>query len=115
MTVLNIIENFNRVINTNSSQVYNDKPKAVKEKLPETEKSPLPEKDAREVVAELNKLTGSLNEKVKFSLHEKTNSIIIRVMNADTNEVIREIPAKYSLRLLEHFQEHMGLFVDESM
>ena len=114
MTVLNIIESFSRAINTSPSKVYSDQPKAVKEKSPGIEKSPIPEKDAREVVAELNKLTGSLNEKVKFSLHEKTNSIIIRVMNADTNEVIREIPAKYSLRLLEHFQEHMGLFVDES-
>ena len=40
--------------------------------------------------------------------------LLIKLIDRDTNEVVSEIPSKYSLKLLEHFQESMGLFVDES-
>jgi len=70
--------------------------------------------DVEEVVKNLNSITKNFNEKVQFSFHDKTNRIIIKVINSDTNEVVREIPAKYSLKLLEHFQEYLGLFIDES-
>jgi len=65
-------------------------------------------------VDELNRLSGSFNEKVQFSYDDKTHRVIIKVMNRDKNEVVSEIPGKYSLRLLEHFRESMGLFIDES-
>lgn len=71
-------------------------------------------KNIEGVVKNLNSIAKNFNEKVQFSFHEKTNRIIIKVINSDTNEVVREIPAKYSIKLLEHLQEYMGLFVDES-
>ncbi len=62
----------------------------------------------------LNKSIETMNERVSFSYHEGTNRVIMKVINPDTQEVIREVPAKNVIRLLEHIQEYIGMFVDES-
>jgi uncharacterized FlaG/YvyC family protein len=40
--------------------------------------------------------------------------VIMRVTDTVTNEIIREIPPKEMIRLLEHIHEMIGMFVDES-
>lgn len=115
MKVMNIVENFNSKmtgqINSNHSGRV-----AVTERADSIQsgKEVVKPEDIKMAVSELNKLAGSFNEKVRFDLDDKTNRIIIKLINRDTNEVVSEIPSKYSIRLLEHFQEYMGLFVDES-
>jgi len=115
MNVMNIVENFNSKmtgqINSNHSGRV-----AVTERADSIQsgKEVVKPEDIKMAVSELNKLAGSFNEKVRFDLDDKTNRIIIKLINRDTNEVVSEIPSKYSIRLLEHFQEYMGLFVDES-
>jgi flagellar protein FlaG len=66
------------------------------------------------LVDTLNSAAKSINERVSFSFHEKTNRVIMKFTNTDTNEVIREIPPKEMIRLLEHMHELIGMFVDES-
>ena len=115
MNVMNIVENFNSKmtgqINSNHSGRV-----AVTERADSIQsgKEVVKPEDIKMAVSELNKLAGSFNEKVRFDLDDKTNRIIIKLINRDTNEVVSEIPSKYSIRLFEHFQEYMGLFVDES-
>jgi uncharacterized FlaG/YvyC family protein len=38
----------------------------------------------------------------------------MKVINPDTQEVIREVPARNVIKLLEHIQQYLGMFVDES-
>ena len=57
---------------------------------------------------------GKSNEQIRFSYHEGTSRIIMRVTNPDTNEIIREIPSKNAIKFLEYLQEFAGIFVDES-
>ncbi len=66
------------------------------------------------LVDTLNSAAKSVNERVSFSFHEKTNRVIMKFTNNETNEVIREIPPKEMIRLLEHMHELIGMFVDES-
>ncbi|MCL2026062.1 MAG: flagellar protein FlaG [Leptospirales bacterium] len=65
----------------------------------------------------LSRLTGSVlgyNERIRFSYNEETNSIIMRVVDSSTDEVIREIPSKQAIKILKYLQEYTGLLVDES-
>jgi len=65
----------------------------------------------------LSKIMGSVlgyNESIRFSYNEETNSIIMRVVDSATNEVIREIPSKHAIKILQYMQEYTGIFVDES-
>lgn len=49
----------------------------------------------------------------EFSYHEETNRISIKVMDAETKEVIREIPAEETLQMVEKMWELAGILVDE--
>jgi flagellar protein FlaG len=70
--------------------------------------------NADAVIDTLNSAARSINKRVSFSYHEKTNRVIMRVTDTVTNEIIREIPPKEMIRLLEHIHEMIGMFVDES-
>lgn len=76
------------------------------------EQSDFSKKDILKMIEKMKKIAGG-SEKIQFSFHEKTNRIIIKFLSED-NEIIREIPSKDSIKLLEHLQQQMGLLFDES-
>lgn len=115
MNVINFMENFNSKIVSSGNGFHGEKISySTKTETVNQQKKNTDPEDVKQAVDELNKLSTGFNEKVQFSLDNKTNRVIIKVMDRDTNEVISEIPGKYSLRLLEHIRENMGLFIDES-
>jgi uncharacterized FlaG/YvyC family protein len=117
MNVMNLIENFNNKI-VNKGNGFQDEREKLQSSLKTEAVQPSRKfanaEETKSAVAELNLLSRSFNEKVQFSIDNKTNKVVIKVMDKNTNEVISEIPGKYSIRLLEHVRENMGNFVDES-
>lgn len=57
-------------------------------------------------------LTGG-NRSFEFSIHEATNQIIVKVIDTDTHEIIREIPNEKILDMVAKMWEMAGIFVDE--
>jgi uncharacterized FlaG/YvyC family protein len=117
MNVMNLIENFNsKIVNLgNGFQGEIEKAQnSIKAEAVQSDRKYANAEETKKAVAELNLLSRNFNERVQFSVDNKTNKVIIKVMDRDTNEVISEIPGKYSIRLLEHIREEMGNFVDES-
>lgn len=51
----------------------------------------------------------------KFGIHEKTNRVIIKLVDKDTQEVIKEIPPEKTLDLMAKRMELAGVLVDERM
>lgn len=51
----------------------------------------------------------------KFGIHEKTNRIVIKLVDRDTQEVIKEIPPEKTLDLLAKRMELAGVLVDKRM
>jgi uncharacterized FlaG/YvyC family protein len=49
-----------------------------------------------------------------YSVHEKTGQYLIRVIDTNTNEVIREIPPEKNLDAVAKMWELAGLFVDKT-
>ncbi len=49
----------------------------------------------------------------EYSYHKETNRVSIKVINDDTDEVIREIPPEKSLDMLQKMWEMAGILVDE--
>lgn len=49
----------------------------------------------------------------EYSYHKETNRVSIKVFNAETDEVIREIPPEKSLDMLQKMWEMAGILVDE--
>lgn len=48
-----------------------------------------------------------------FSVHKGTKQIMVKVLNSDTGEVIRELPPEKSLDFLAKVWEKAGILVDE--
>lgn len=49
----------------------------------------------------------------EFSYHEETKRISIKIIDQDTNEVIREIPPEETLDMISKMWELAGIIVDE--
>ncbi len=54
-----------------------------------------------------------MHTRCEYSYHEETNRVSIKVIDDDTDEVIREIPPKESLDMLQKMWEMAGILVDE--
>lgn len=50
-----------------------------------------------------------------ISIHEKTHEIMVKVLNKDTGELIREIPPEKTLDLVAKMMELAGILVDEKV
>lgn len=51
----------------------------------------------------------------KFGIHDKTNRIIIKLVDRETQEVIKEIPPERTLDLLAKRMELAGVLFDEKL
>lgn len=60
-----------------------------------------------------NKVLQATSRRLLYSMHEKTQKVMVSVVNAETNEIIREIPPKNVLDSYAKMLELAGLLVDE--
>lgn len=61
----------------------------------------------------VEKANQTIHRQLEFKIHEKTKEIIVKVVDSDTKEVIREIPPEKLLDMFASMLEMAGLLVDE--
>lgn len=95
-------------------------PAAVKVQGSNTNESDQRQKDtaAREqliksIITNANKSMKLSRTRCEFSYHEKINRVSIKILDEETDEVIREIPPEEALEMIEKFMELAGLLFDE--
>lgn len=67
----------------------------------------------RKSVEQLNKQMGHQHVEAQFGVHEATNRVTIKIVDKDTNEVIREVPPEKTLDMIAKAWELAGLLIDE--
>ena len=67
----------------------------------------------KSAVEHANKTMRHAKTKCEFSYHEETKRVSIKVIDEETEEVIREIPPEETLEMLSKMWELAGLMVDE--
>lgn len=50
-----------------------------------------------------------------ISIHEKTHEIMVKVLNKETGELIREVPPEKTLDLVANMMEIAGIIIDEKI
>lgn len=68
-----------------------------------------------EVIESLNDFLKPSHTSIKFKLHEKLHEYYITVVDDNTNEVVKEIPAKKLLDTYAAMAEHLGLLFDRKI
>lgn len=69
----------------------------------------------KKMIAEMNRKISNSNEEAVFGVHEKTNRIMIKILDKDTKEVIKEFPPEKTLDMIARIWEMAGILVDEKM
>lgn len=65
-----------------------------------------------QAVAKVNELFQAEQRKLSFSVNDKTHDVVIEVRDAETDEVIRQIPPEFVVKLAEQMHE---MSADESV
>lgn len=70
-------------------------------------------KDLTERVNQLNETLRVFDKRLRFDIHEETNRVMVQVLDAETDEILREIPPEKILDMVASIEEAIGLIVDE--
>lgn len=70
-------------------------------------------RDVQTATDEMNKLMDDSSTHLKFEVYGKFKDIVVRVIDDDTNEVVREVPPKQIIDMIDKFCEMSGFFMDE--
>lgn len=72
------------------------------------------EKKNAEIRAAVDKINKSIpNTEVVFGIHDKTNRVMIKIIDKDSKKVIREYPPEKTLDIIAKVWEMAGILVDE--
>jgi len=70
-------------------------------------------KEIQHAVAEMNELAKATNHRLSFSIDNDTHDIIVKVVDAATDKVIRELPAAELQKLHKSIKEAVGLLINK--
>lgn len=71
------------------------------------------EQRIKTVVKHANTQMKHAKTRCEFSYHEPTKRVSIKIIDKDTQEIIREIPPEETLEMVEKMWELAGILVDE--
>jgi len=77
--------------------------------------SKISREDVEGMVEALKDLTETLQTKLNFSVDEGTNDIIVKIIDKETDEVIRQIPPEELLELQEKMQDLSGFLLSDNV
>lgn len=66
----------------------------------------------RDKVAELNDYMQNLNRSLQFSVDEESGDTVIKVVDAETEELVRQIPSEAILRARNAVEKYRGILFE---
>ncbi|AOV08489.1 flagellar protein FlaG [Sporosarcina ureilytica] len=71
--------------------------------------------NAKTMTESINKFLTSTDSHLKFELHEELNEYYVTIVNTETDEVIKEIPAKKLMDIHAAMKEFLSVFIDRKI
>ncbi|WP_417585121.1 flagellar protein FlaG [Nitrincola sp.] len=69
----------------------------------------------QDAVEKMNELMQNGRRSLNFSVDDSTEKVVIKVMDLDTDEVVRQIPTEETLKFAEYLEGMVGLIFDETV
>jgi flagellar protein FlaG len=89
----------------------------------DTSQKTMPQEDSKSslvsekfIINAIDKANSALivvNRSLQFSVHDKTREIMVKVIDTETKEVVREIPSEKIMDMVASILEMAGILVDE--
>jgi flagellar protein FlaG len=91
----------------------NNKNNSVKDKLTNGKQGKEDGNEIKSAVDKANKVLFKNNTHLKFEIHDKTKDVMVKIVNDNTGEVVKEIPPEKMLDMVAKLWEIAGILVDE--
>lgn len=76
--------------------------------------APLPTPvDLKAALRDLERVSAAFNRRLAFSVNEKLGRVVVKVLDANTDKVVREIPPEELQHVYERIREVIGILFDE--
>lgn len=75
----------------------------------------IPREEVEQATEKLNRLMGLVERRLKFEVHDKSNRVMVKIIDEKSGEILREVPPKKILDMLSSFAEYVGLLVDKKV
>ncbi len=101
-------------IGKNEQQTNNNEASSLVEaqkSYPSSEK--IAEEKLKKAIQEANKKIAPTQSYLSYSIHKVTKDVMIKIINSDTNEIIKEFPPEKKLDAVAKMWELAGILVDE--
>ena len=105
-----------------TASIKNTEPQTVKAIEIKEQQSPSQESESEVSKEKLQEAVGAVNDffesnhsELKFMFHEGLEQYYVQLVNAETEEVVREIPSKKLLDVYYEMQKLVGMIVDEKI
>jgi flagellar protein FlaG len=72
------------------------------------------QKEVKSAIDKANKILFKNNTHLKFEIHDKTKDVMVKIINDENGEVLKEIPSQKMLDMVAKLWEIAGIFVDEN-
>ncbi len=72
-------------------------------------------KRIEETAQELERISLAFNKKLRFVIDHKTEEVIVKVIDAQTDKVIKELPPEELQRLHQRIKETLGILFDQTV
>lgn len=73
---------------------------------------PFTEEELEDITEKMNQVSHLFNATLNFSVDKPTGKTVIKVMDQDTDEMIRQIPPENLLKLMTNMRDVMGMLLD---
>jgi flagellar protein FlaG len=103
----------NQSTRVNRNDNSDRKPESLREKQEYSEQDL--EDEVRESVKDVNEIVDKVKEGLSFQIHEDTEKMMVKVIDLNTDEVIKELPPEEMLDLQARIHEMVGILIDETV
>jgi flagellar protein FlaG len=103
----------NQSTRVNRNDNSDHKPESLREKQEYSEQDL--EDEVRESVKDVNEIVDKVKEGLSFQIHEDTEKMMVKVVDLNTDEVIKELPPEEMLDLQARIHEMVGILIDETV
>ncbi|OMH30013.1 flagellar protein FlaG [Motiliproteus sp. MSK22-1] len=69
--------------------------------------------ELRATISQLNEFMKEGQRSLAFSVDDSSDEVVVRVVDTDTQEVIRQIPNEETLKLKQHIEGMLGLLLSD--
>jgi len=67
------------------------------------------------IIEDLKKKLSMLNTQLQIQIDKDTDIVVVKVVDKETNQVIRQIPPEYVLKIAKYLDEIAGLLYNEKV